>query len=310
MSKILYNDKPEIGLSELSNIYLALISLADIIYINKDIKISSHLDIKIHKHIDDNIEYLKDEGLLKIWTWPHMTPSLNSPDLAIFPEQDYLFWSKLINETFLQGNNLTSIFDIANAQYGVQKQIREERSSKIVAIKKEYMTFAICCALKLDQILNNYGQYQTDWSKTDYIKYSRQKKPLIKKIFSSYGIPPLWPLMGKDVKKLHNQNMDFRAVIDIKALQIGTKQYTTNKAFEDISSILFNFLDERISENFKSKLASFLMNVLGLYFTPASFIPNVNDTITELSNRKKFGFVYFMSNIKKMSQKRSTEISI
>ena len=100
MSKILYNDKPEIGLSELSNIYLALISLADIIYINKDIKISSHLDKKNHKHIDDNIEYLKDEGLLKIWAWPHMTPSLNSPDLVIFPEQDYLFWSKLINETF------------------------------------------------------------------------------------------------------------------------------------------------------------------------------------------------------------------
>jgi hypothetical protein len=260
--------------------------------------------------IADNIEYLKDEGLIQIWVWPHMTPSLNSPNLVVFPEQDYLYWNKLINETFLQGNNLTSIFDIASTQYGIQKQLREERTSKIVAIKREYMTFATCCALKLDQILNNYGQYRTDWSETDYIRFSSKKKPLIKKLFSSYGIPTLWPLMGKDVKKLHNQNLAFREVIDVKALQIETKEYTTDKAFEDISSELFNLLDQRISENFKSILASFLMNVLGIYFTPASFIPNINDTITELSNRKKFGFVYFMSNIKKISQKRSTEINI
>lgn len=313
MIKILYNDKPEIGIEELNSIYLALLSSADAIYINNDIKVSAHLNKKVYSHIVSNISFLEDNGLIKRWAWPHLVPSLAAPSLVKFPEKEYVFWSKLIDETFLQGNNLESILEIADRHYG-KIITREERSSKIVSIKREYMTFATCSSLNLDQILNNYGQYQpslitvesTKYANID--KYCTKKEPLVRKIFSKYGIPSLWPLTGKDVKGFNRKNMSFRSAIDVKSSQIGKEGYTLDNAFADIAAELFALLDERIAENFASIFASFLWNILGLHYTPASFVLNLNDTITELLSRNKFGFVYFMSKVKRVANKRANNI--
>ncbi len=307
MLKILYNDRQEIGLQELSSIYLALISTADQVYINKDIRITNDTEKKIKSHLDDSISYLEDKGLIIKWAWPFATPSQSTPNLEIFPEKDYFYWSTLINETFLQSKNLVSILNEAHEIYEENTYRTEDRTSKIIEIKKEYMTFATCCSLKIDQILNNFGKQKTPWSQTNPAEYINTKKPLIKKVFSAYGIPDLWALTGKDVLSLQQRSKDFRSIIDLAT--IGTNEHkqdtiTTDKAFEYISSELFNYLDERISESFKSIAASILMNAYGLFFPPASFAPNINDVITEISNRQKYGFLYFLSGVKKISKKR------
>jgi hypothetical protein len=301
MTKILYNDRPEIGLPELSSIYLALISSADQIYINKDINIRSTLGKDVISHIDDNLSYLEDIGLVKKWSWPYTTPSQKKHDLVVFPEEDYFYWSTIINETFLRSKNLVSILNEANEIYGTSAYYQEERTSKLIEIKKEYMTFATCCTLKLDQILNNFGKQDAPWTKTEYSRYINVKKPLIKKVFSAYGIPDLWVLKGEDVESFHNKSFAFRSMVNLATID---NENRTEKAFEYISSELFKFLDERISEASKSIAASILMNVYGLFFPPASFAPNLNDAITEISNRQKYGFLYFLSGVKKISNKR------
>lgn len=301
---MLYNDKPEIGLYELSNIYLALITTADEIYINNEIQINTYLPREIYKYIRDNVSYLKDQKLIKYWAWPYKNPSMHNPNLIIFPEKDYFSWLNIINETFLKGNNLVSILNMVTEQYGPYKGHKEERTSKVVSVKKEYMTFAICCSLKVDQILNNYGYNQTKITKTRHNDYSNIKKPLIDKLFSSYNIPSLWPLRGEDVAYLHKKNTDFKHLLDVEILKHENNENIIAETFESIVSELFEILDDRVAGNSKNILASFLMNILGFFFPPASFATNLNDTINEISVRNKFGFVYFMSEIKKLSLKR------
>lgn len=306
MSKMLYNDRPEIDIEELSHIYMALITSADSVYINNKISVSTTQPKKRIEHIESSIGYLVDKGLIKFWSYPFDTPSQSDRKIEIFSPKEYDKWHKVINETFLNGINLISIFSLVNEPNLSNPRHLEERTSKIVAIRKEYWSFAVCSSLKLDQILNSYGTWQPNISNSKSLKLSTTAESLIRLLFSHYGIPDLGYLKGEDIYYLNGKNKDFRAVIDsyLPKSNVLPNAEIVRTAFDNIIKVIFELTDSLLSTQKKSIFFSTVMNVAGIGFAPVSWIPLGNDVLHEIAREQKYGFIYFLSEVKKLSTKR------
>jgi hypothetical protein len=311
MSKMLYNDKPEIGIDQLCHIYSALITSADSVYINNQIAISSSQPKERIAHIENSLGYLADKGLIKYWSFPFEDPSQHK-DIEIFSAKEYESWHKLINETFLKGSNLISIFDLVNQPKLSNPQLLEERTSKIVAIRKEYWSFAVCSSLKLDQILNSYGAWQPNLVKSLDFKVSTTRESLIQLLFSKYGIPDLGTLQGEDIWHLHKKNGDFRAVVDsyIPRTNAISSEEIVSIAFDNMMRDVLELLHSILSNQNKSIVLNTLSNLAGLGYAPLSFLPLGNDVLSEISRRQQYGFLYFLSEVKTIANKRIKKNSL
>jgi hypothetical protein len=307
MSKILYNDRPEIGLGELSHIYLSLVFSAKTIYINRNTMVSRNQSKKCIEHIEDNLYYLKERGMVKYWTYPFDIPSQSSPDVEIVPVEEYNIWEQIINETFLSGKNLISLLNLINELGRSQSGLIEERTSKIIIIKKEYWAFAICSALKLDQILNSYGNFQPKLIRSKKYDFSRIKEPLIEKLFSKFDIPDLSVLNGPDVHKLQKKGASFRSLINTRIVdQEGHPdaeivENVFNDLCKDIFELCNNYIDNSGPRTFVDNT---LMAFISLWLSFFSFLPIGNDFFNELWRRKNYGFIYLMSQIKNTTNKK------
>lgn len=306
MSKMLYNDKPEIGSAELSHIYLALLTSADSIVLNRNISPAKGLGKKEYATIEERLGYLEDNGLIAKWTYPFEIPSQSDPKLIIFPEKDYSLWEQIINETFLSKKNLLSLFKALDDPRHLKAGLVEERTSKIVAIRREYWSFATCSALKIDQILNSYGSFQPDPVKSASYDFSRIKEPIIRKLFARFGIPDLAVLKAEDICRLHKKNKPFRDIIDLKVKEhAGTSDTEiVDSVLEDITQEVFGLCNSYVSSmGVGTFVTNLLMAVASIHYAIYSFLPIGNDVINELSKRQKYGFVYFMSKVKARSEK-------
>lgn len=301
MTSILYCDKPEIGLNELGHIYLALITSADRIFINKNVSISKNLKTIAINHIENGIQTLLDKGLLRFWTYPNDIPSQKQPNVVVFPEKDYSLWNNIINEVFLRGANLKSIFSTGKDDYALPT-ILEERTSKIIAIRKEYWSLATCSVLNIDHILNSYGSWEPNLFDASISDYNRLHKPLTQKLFDIYGIPNLCVLSGNDVVNLNKNNKLFINTIRAKINKYSNSSSdngTINFAHDDLIRELLGILDDNIKSRAGMFVEGLFWNALGLFIPPASFVPNANEFFTELSQKRKYGFLYFMSKVKR-----------
>lgn len=305
---MLYNDKPEIDLETLNHIHLALITSAESIYINKNIKISRNLPVNIIKHIENNLNFFKEKKLIKLWTYPYDIPSQSNQYLEVLPEKEYFLWKEIIKETFLKGENLISIFEIINNPTKEKKVIKlEEGTSKIILIRKEYWNFAVASAFRLDFILNSYGSsFPPNKIDTNLYNYSKLKEPLIRKLFQAFDIRDLSGLTGKDVYKLHLKNKEFRNIINQAFYKKDNFKESDiiQKAFSNIVSEMANALNETFKENKRPIFLKTVLNVLSFHFPAISFINIANDFTKEFNKRSKYGFIYFLSRVRKLTEKR------
>ena len=305
---MLYNDKPEIDLEALNHIHLALITSAKSIYINKNIKINKNLPKNILEHIEDNLNFFKEKKLIKLWTYPFDIPSQSTQYLEVLPEKDYFLWNEIIQETFLKGKNLVSLFEIINNPTKEKKCTKlEERTSKIILIRKEYWVFAVASSFRLDYILNSYGSpLPPKKVNTDIYNYSTLMEPLIRKLFQVFRIPELSSLTGKDVYKLHLKNKDFRKIMESVIYKRSNfkKRDIIQDAFNKIVTEMADVLSNILSENSTSSFLNATLSALSIHFPAISFINVANDVTKEFDRRSKYGFIYFLSRIKKLTGRK------
>ncbi len=306
MPQILYNDKPEIRLSELAHIYLSLIFSADTVYINRNISVSTNQPKEAIDHTEDCLHQLREKGLVKYWAYPFDAPSLHVPDLVMISAEDYHFWEGVINETFLSGKNLVSVFNVMEP-HKREFQGGEDRTSKIVSIKKEYWALATCLSLKLDQILNGYRGSQPQLDHRKKYDFSRIKEPLLKKLFARFDVPDLSVLRAPDIEKLQKKAAVFRSLMDSKILanEGNADEETVNVIFDELAGEIFELCDDYIGNSgIRALVDSTFMAFISLWISIYSFLSVGTDVIEELSRRNKYGFVYLVSEIKTMANKR------
>lgn len=233
MSITLYNDVYCLGVRELEKIYLSLLTTADQIYINANVTVNPSLPPDIYAHINDSLKTLEKNGLIVYWTFPYDV--CDKDRIIQISSSEYEMWNDIINETFFNSERLDSIFSYLGKPTQ-QLSIAEEKTSKILLIRKEYWTYALLTLLKADKVLNYYQGWLPDEQRINALNTERIEDKIIHKVFQ-IDSPDLYRFDGEDISYLHKKNKKKRDQLNMQI---------RDNLFCDQKSMLGDMLSEAI----------------------------------------------------------------
>jgi len=292
MSKVLYNDSYCIGVEELNKIYLSLLTSADCIYINQNVEVDWQLPEPIYQHIKKSLACLNEYGLINYWAFPYVTAS-NAPQ-TVLDRYEYKMWNDIINQTYFNRENMTSIFHYLGEGNTHLPSI-EENTSKILLIRREYWTYALLAMLHADKVLNYFPDWMPDQNKIPNLTTDRFEDVAAKYVFS-HSASSVFALEPSDVISLHKKNAKLRHQLNEKAENLSAVQ----------SDIFNNLLHEAVDANtelIKQEKWSAINNSVNLSvtltgvvvnLTPAGFIFNQLQTAKDIGQgmRNALGALY------------------
>ena len=160
MHSVLYNDSYNIGIEELNKIYISLLTIADKVYINGNVEIDWQVSPDVHRHIKGNLDKLQKEGLIVYWRYPNEKQKTDGE--IILDNQKYMFWDGIINKTFFDSKNLNSIFNYLGNK-SKDFSIREENTSKILLIRREWWAYALLNILETNKVMNFFSGWMPNY---------------------------------------------------------------------------------------------------------------------------------------------------
>jgi len=292
MSIVLYNDSYSFGIDELNKVYLALLTVADKVYINANVEVDWQIDTVAYKHIKENLKTLEKEGYIVYWRYPNERAKTKSE--IIVDKNQYLMWDEIINKTFFNAEKMGSIFNYWGSGKGLL-ETREENTSKILLIRREYWTYALLEILKADKVMNFFSGWMPDYERIPSITTTSIEDLALRSIFSEV-VSSVFALSATDIIAIHNKNKKLRANLNAKSKLIPTSS----------NDVITSLLSEAISANqeiVRTEKYAIIENSVDLSvalagiaadFTPVGFIFNQLTTAKDIGQGlyNAFGALY------------------
>lgn len=280
MSSILYNDSYCIGVDELNKIYLSLLTSADYIYINQNVDVDWQLPPSIYQHIKNSLESLHKHGLIKYWSFPYVLGD-KTPDVVL-DKHEYFLWDNIINETFFNAQSLHSIFNYFSQGNHLFSQ-KEENTSKILLIRREYWTYALLTMLHADKVLNFFSDWMPENNQATTVTTERLDDIAIRNIFACSS-SSVFALEATDIIALHKKNKKLRNQLNQKTANLSTIK---NTMIDDLLHEAIEANSELIKQEKWSNIdnsVNLLVTLTGIAVnqTPAGFIFNQIQTAKDL----------------------------
>ena len=284
----------------LNSILQSIITFADSIWINSNITLSEDL-IKTSQAYDI-IKCLEDNQIIKRWNYPN----LEDHNEYIIPFEKYEEMNNKINEIFLSNKNL---FATISLTYQPLRELRKEieTTSKIISIRKDYWSVAIANHLGASRLLIA-PQYKNLWiQSSEKLRYPLVENKLISHVLENFcSIHDLTILNPDDILNLHVKNKSFRDKICEISDGICTEfQYTSD--VEPLAQNIQEGVWEYLQEINSSKKIGNIKNIgytISSFFIPAlAVLPFADEFNTWLSTKRNYGYVLFLSEMKKLEHK-------
>ena len=279
MSEVLYNDSYCIGIEELNKIYLSLLTSADHVYINYNVEADWQLPNSIYLHIKNSMDALHKQDLIRYWSFPY-EHGLKQPDIVL-NSNEYHIWDDIINKTFFNSDRLRSIYYYLSEGQTIFSN-KEENTSKILLIRREYWTYALLSMLHVDKVLN----YFSDWM-PDYNNGQLLSEPIddiaVRNVFSCSS-SSVFALDPEDVIALHKKNKKLRNQLNQRVKELSL-------VHTDIIHELLHEATEANEELIKNEKWGGIENGMnlsvtlagvGLNLTPVGFIFNQIQTAKDI----------------------------
>ena len=284
-----------------NSILQSIIAFADSIWINSNVTLSEEL-IKTSQAYDI-IKCLEENQIIKRWNYPNFEDNNNE---NIIPFEKYEEINNKINEIFLSNENLLATISLT---YQPQGELRKEieTTSKIISIRKDYWSLAIANHLGASRLLIA-PQFKNLWiQSSEKLRYPLVENKLISLILENFcSIPDLTILNPDDILNLHVKNKSFRD----KICEISEGIYTEFQYTSDVEPLAKNIQDgvwEYLEEINRSKKIGNVKNIgytISSYFIPVlAVLPFADEYITWLSTKRDYGYVLFLSEMKKLEHK-------
>ena len=281
MSTVLYNDSYSIGIDELNKIYLALLTVADKVYINGNVEVDWQVVPIAYKHIQDNLKILQAEGYLVFWHYPNER-AVSKSEIVIDKNQ-YLMWDDIINKTFFNSEKTSSMFYyLATGKSFLDA--REENTSKILLIRREYWTYALLEMLKADKVMNYFPGWMPNYESIPSITTTSIEDLAVHSIFSEIS-SSVFALSANDVIAIHKKNKKLRASLNSK----------TDRTASSSNDVISTLLSEAISANqeiVRSEKYAMIENGVDLSVTLAGIVADLTPVgfiFNQLTNAKDIG---------------------
>lgn len=297
---ILYNGNTEIDSQMLNNIIQSIITFADSIWINSNIALSKNMPARESAY--NIIKALEDKQIIKRWSFPTLG---RNEKIKVIPFDEYEEINNQINEIFLTNENLLATTSFIYPPIrGVKKGI--ETTSKIISVRKEYWSIAIANHLGASRLLIA-SQYKNRWlSASEKLRYPLVEKKLVEYILENFCyIPDLTALKPEDILRLHSKNKSFREKICEQSEKIFTEfQYTSNIELlaQKIQDGVWEYVEEISSGKKVGTIKNVGYTISSIFIPTLSTLPFVDDFIRWLSTKRKYGYVLFLSELKRISR--------
>jgi len=261
MSAVLYNDTYCIGIEELNKIYLALLTSADCVYINANTEVDWQLENEIYEHIKNNLETLYKGGYIVYWRFPFERPKYANE--IVLEKNEYAMWDEMINKTYFNTDKMRSIFKFLSN--GVDAlTVREENTSKILLIRREYWSYALLKLLKADKVMNYFAGWMPHYEHLATINTASIEDMAIKKVFSAVS-SSVFALNANDVIVINKKNKKLRTNLNSLNLKKDMPK-------DEIISILLSEAIDANIEVVKHEKSIFKGAATDIPVTLASFI--------------------------------------
>lgn len=325
-NSILYNGNVEIDTQMLNSIIQSVVTFTDDIWINSNITLSKNMPTTTWENAHDIISLLEDKQIIKRWSFPHSeineksceTGNKNSPiiidttakskpsrKIDEIPFDKYEEINNQINKIFLTNKNLLPTTSLT---YQPIRDVKNEieTTSKVISIRKEYWSVAIASLLGANSLLIA-SKYKNIWlTASEKLRYPLVEKEVIQHILENYClVPDMTMLKPEDIIKLHDKNKNFKEKICEICENISTEfqyMYDIEPLGQAMQDGIWEYVDE-ISGVKKSGTIKNVGYAISSIFIPAlSALPFVDEYITWLSTKRKHGYVFFLSELKKINR--------
>ena len=323
---ILYNGNAEIDTHMLNSIIQSVVTFTDDIWINSNITLSKKMPTATLEHAQEIISLLEDKEIIKRWNYPNFeinktscsATHKNSP-VAIdanakskpkgiineIPFDQYEEINNQINKIFLTHDNLLPTTSLT---YQPIRNLKNEieTTSKVIAIRKEYWSVAIASLLGANSLLIA-PEYKNMWCTTpEKFRYPLVEKEIISHCLENFCfVPDLTVLKPEDIIKLHNINGKFKE----KICKLSKNISTEIQCISDIESIgqamqdsIWEYVDEVNSGRKSGTIKNIGYTISSIFIPVISALPFVDDYIKWLSTKRKYGYIFFLSELKKINR--------
>lgn len=325
---MLYNGNAEINSQMLNSIIQAAITFVDDIWINSNTTLSKNMSTPVRENAHDIMKLLEDKHIIKRWSLPNL--EINTDDyehkkiiidttsksmiidttkqsqkINTIPFDKYEEINNKINEIFLTNKNLLATISHTYQPIGNQKK-EIETTSKVISIRKEYWSVAIASILGANRLLIA-PEYKNMWLNTsEKLRYPLIEEKLARYILENFcSVPDMTMLKPEDILKLHNKNKSFRKKICKISEDIFTEfQYISDiePLGQEIQDSIWEYVDETIGDRKSSFIKNVGYTISGIYYPEVAALPFVDEFITWLSTQRKYGYILYLSELKRISR--------
>lgn len=304
---IFYNGDIELTLHNLNQIIQSIVCFADFIWVNSAVRPSRMISKGERERINHLLEGLVEQNRVRLWGYPHQEKA----GIKIINMNDYKKISEKINETFLTKREFLPTISYA---FVIPNRTREgiETTSKIISLRKEYWSIALADLLGSDKLMVG-PEYKTIWLlRSPKFRYPLIEEKVIKYILDGLcHIPDLTCLDVQDIIRLQGMSKPFRKKVEsitktiMFDLQVDNEEI--REAGEELKDSIWEFIDEANLRNsiIRSTLKEVFYTITGIFYPSIAALPFAEKFLTWLCTRRRFGYVIFLSELKRTMKRKA-----
>jgi hypothetical protein len=311
MPTILYNDRIEIGLDELTHIYLALLTTADRVWLNAGAAPTKSIGTptQVIAHVEEALDCLQGRGLVRLWCFPGEEPSQHVSGLKVLDPTEYADLERVISDTFLKRKDLFDLISARRKPDGTIVPAPEESTSKIIAMRKEYWSMAVASILGADQVLNNYGGWHPPDASDEPVVFKEDYEPLVQELFRIMKIGEIGTLSVDDIASLQPRSSELRRLLEdtvkVPSLSGQKNVQDTMAAVEGrLLSDLADYFHESSRPPWLRMLGGAVCTAAAILIPPIHALPIANEFLDWLRAKRKYGYMYYLSSLRRRLEKR------
>jgi len=300
---ILYNGNVEMDIKMFNSVLQSVITYADYIWMNSNVVLSQN--IPNLKNAEDIIKTLEEKKIIRRWAYPFLE---KGGEEQILPFEDYKEINQKINEIFLSEEELLPTVSFTYKPMSkkfVGKGV--ETTSKIISIRKEYWAIAIANILHADRLLIA-PEYKNLWlHASEKLKYPLVEKKIIEYTLDNIcSLPNLSILRPDEIIELYNKNKHFkRKLCEISQKVITEFQYVSDITHlaKEIEQATWDFIDEVSNRKIMDILKDIVYGIGSIFYPAIAALPFVDKFLEWLSTKRQYGYILFLSEVRKISKK-------
>lgn len=278
-------------INQWDEIVRSLIMCTDTVWLHSTVEISHKLEDPVSNHLHCVLHDMADNGLVKFYSLESDNEECRRLSSRIISREEHMELYGAIIENI---NN-------ANRSYA-DGLPDPERTSRIVECRNELWKFGIAALLDADLSVS-----YKDRKNQDYLNREMErmciKADLTTELFRLFHVPCMAGLNTEDILRIRKKSKKHRHIISELSDRVNnggtlTAEQVVNDEYKEIVESMYELVQSAAGNMaIKKMLGNTFINVFGIFFAPMAAIACGLDYYSYLMNRRKYGFVVFMSSL-------------